>query len=1261
MVAVEQESADWWVYFPEIGEIEVVIVQTNSYVPEFHGRDAVMDVPLSSFVVPDACWHAWDLHPGTFDNTGKCAVHMLHESFTTSKRPRIGGQRLRVTGHAMTLEQIEWELDTIFENMGYKEGTYPFERSWREDGCTTTMILEFCKKHKLKCFVHYKKKMMTTYTPEDSTCNTPVVNFTIFSKHCYWYGRQVSEQSRERDDQNMANQAAAQMANRAAAKAAAKAAARAVVPEDDDDDDDDNDTIALDRELAGLSSRDCVPPFSEWGRIDDFWKEGKTDPPWKNLVTKNDLNERHEHADRRRKKACRYYWTDNLQWTECSVRELHEELQNFDFTVRYGQRPDLKTGITLNLGKKIPTIVIKSVPADYYALKELCEAVSEEFGDASTLVYRGESRVQIGERLRLIFSRPRRKHFGDDVIEELRKKQNNKCADCRAEFEDEKFEVDHDVPLCDGGADDPSNLQLLCVVCHRTKTTEERQNTLYTPKLTSRMNRDLLEGFLAAPKPRQVCWYTDDVAGCVAVDAIRSRTHALTKNTVPLPIFLVTDDLKEGFEPGADFYFVDAGEITDGHPLNDMPYMGPGWYWRENFQAMVECNRASHFDVKGYIKAGEHAPGDSLSGPFEAMENFIVETLIQKRLFEPKTNIRYTEETARPYAKAMLLAVQGSWTQQHHYSWKCVSSTMPEDAYGTVHQTMSADNGVTKMMSRTERLSCTTMYPIGLIALNKEHLNLYKLSRAIQAALHNNIRFIGINVDCLYVKATRLVKKTYEELDRVVSWSPLLQHPDGSPIFRVEKIHGKNKLHDVQALPWAQNTHDLPILSPWKAPDDDDGEDGGAEVLIPDIFGWWLQTPPLKRKWRKIYEEDGVGCGADDTYQAEVVELIVKNKGGFVVGRGGTGKSKLITGMKEGPNPFKGLVEVFTENKYEVYVVALTHTAVANVATAEIHARTLLSFLHQKKQQKKLMAVIIDECSQIPLSMQSVIMELKFMGHVIVQMGDPHGQFLPIPDRNRHHMIEHIDESDVMHDMCNGLHITLRKFRRGADMRHFDFVGSLYWKDIEETLGRAIYEYELTAGGDAAPLLNGVTLVVSHKRRHGINHVCNARVKPDVEEANRFVVVDATVNVSGPNQPQSMWLHRGLILQACTKKTEATLRNGMRYLLVDFEVDDVAKTARYKFEPVEEFGHKPLDDYTSPIEPRVPNACFWMSERDVLIKMRLTFAVTYFSAQAATIRQPLRLEDTKHKHFTTRHLIVGLGRAPLANRVQLCGRLPIAA
>lgn len=48
-----------------------------------------------------------------------------------------------------------------------------------------------------------------------------------------------------------------------------------------------------------------------------------------------------------------------------------------------------------------------------------------------------------------------------------------RCAHCRTVHPADLIRVDHVVALADGGRDEPSNVQPLCVGCHRAKTNAE--------------------------------------------------------------------------------------------------------------------------------------------------------------------------------------------------------------------------------------------------------------------------------------------------------------------------------------------------------------------------------------------------------------------------------------------------------------------------------------------------------------------------------------------------------------------------------------------------------------------------------------------------------------------------------------------------------------------------------------------------------------------------------------------------------------------
>jgi len=55
------------------------------------------------------------------------------------------------------------------------------------------------------------------------------------------------------------------------------------------------------------------------------------------------------------------------------------------------------------------------------------------------------------------------------VVNELFEKQQGKCALCSGPLKLGKHEVDHVIPLCYGGGNESSNLQLTCISCNRKK------------------------------------------------------------------------------------------------------------------------------------------------------------------------------------------------------------------------------------------------------------------------------------------------------------------------------------------------------------------------------------------------------------------------------------------------------------------------------------------------------------------------------------------------------------------------------------------------------------------------------------------------------------------------------------------------------------------------------------------------------------------------------------------------------------------------
>ena len=135
----------------------------------------------------------------------------------------------------------------------------------------------------------------------------------------------------------------------------------------------------------------------------------------------------------------------------------------------------------------------------------------------------------------------------------------------------------------------------------------------------------------------------------------------------------------------------------------------------------------------------------------------------------------------------MILAMQGSWTSQSHHSWQVVDSLYEESCSGPVHMYRPNANGTRRLMSRTDTLTNRTMFLIGRIALDKEHLLLWQLLYRLKQIPHAPTVHGCVN-DCFYLRPT---DENEEELEDRITNSVFkhewLRFKNGEPKFKFER------------------------------------------------------------------------------------------------------------------------------------------------------------------------------------------------------------------------------------------------------------------------------------------------------------------------------------------------------------------------------------------------------------------------------------------------------------------------------------------
>ncbi len=256
-------------------------------------------------------------------------------------------------------------------------------------------------------------------------------------------------------------------------------------------------------------------------------------------------------------------------------------------------------------------------------------------------------------------------------------------------------------------------------------------------------------------------------------------------------------------------------------------------------------------------------------------------------------------------------------------------------------------DGTRRLMMRSEVLSNKTMFPIGRIALDLEHLRLFEMLRIFKQ-LPKEPTIHGCINDCFMVSGIGV-----EEAKKCCSD---LLYPDGTPVFKL-----KEGPKVAPLCKWEVNYHQ-PRLSHWRASDEELTMD--TSCMTQSAF--WLRNNISNEPVRKLQEPEGPGIKPDGTYHKEYQETaakaIVKNGGGGLFGPGGTGKSeiiKLMVEMFEAEGFWDKPSQKYPKGRSRVIQCGFTHVAAANLGE---HGITVMRMLHKYARSKRFV-LILDESS----------------------------------------------------------------------------------------------------------------------------------------------------------------------------------------------------------------------------------------------------------------------------------------------------------
>jgi hypothetical protein len=247
--------------------------------------------------------------------------------------------------------------------------------------------------------------------------------------------------------------------------------------------------------------------------------------------------------------------------------------------------------------------------------------------------------------------------------------------------------------------------------------------------------------------------------------------------------------------------------------------------------------------------------------------------------------------------------------------------------------------------------------------------------------------------------------------------------------------------------------------------------------------------------------------------------------------------------------------------------------------------------------------------SQIDVGLLNQVAKLHWAGVKFLLSGDFH-QFPPICNIWRGSPVpeDALERSSLLHTLAGGNRCTLTECRRG-DRKLFDFYSSLIpgGSRAELPVQACVDQAKAVFRSSASARWN---LVISHRRRCLINAERNRAEAPA-----GAVLLEVCGRRARGNGAQSMLLWPGIQLFGCTSAAKA-VRNGCLYTVESIDAQTLV---------LEGVGRLTFDQ-----------ARAWL---------RLSYAQTYASCQGTEFADSLCLWDCAHRHFSRRHLFVGLSRA----------------
>ena len=491
-----------------------------------------------------------------------------------------------------------------------------------------------------------------------------------------------------------------------------------------------------------------------------------------------------------------------------------------------------------------------------------------------------------------------RTQFTTNQRHAILKRFNFKCNKCQCDITDNKFDIDHIIPLANGGTNKADNLQPLCKPCHGDKCSDEHESGEYIKIIDSESSfnnhiQTVIDSQLAQThafietieNPKSESSLDSGIEPTnepkiFNIDINKCRKNILYYGVDDYCVFTVFDKVKKYKHRNnllKGLYYVESD--------NYLPLRGNGFYYHNMIKYCLDNDIITHDNIKYEVIS-------SLTIPSNYYNEFIEDCYKNIDNYDvicEKLNIM--NDDIIDYKKLAINGLIGNFKPNHNkranWSSLCITNNSNEaftnyikNDGAFIHSFKVDDKRYYHALKQGYKTNLENEIPIYNQILQQEQIELHKLMMIVK---NNNGTVLDVNTDAVSC---------------IFEGDELPFELDGINLngfyYDDKKLIPKYKIEDKGRLKCARMSNNI-----------------RTDKYIHDIKYNWNVVPDVE----------------DNNFEPLVKKILDSNESYFITGAGGSGKSTLINMLKQRIREFE---ETDDEEEEEVKTVKDT-TAIIKI------------------------------------------------------------------------------------------------------------------------------------------------------------------------------------------------------------------------------------------------------------------------------------------------------------------------------------------